>query len=289
MTNDNKKWKVEGGKIADYDACSLYPSSMYQSDGFLKGKPNIITNTDFNYCMGYSGIFVKCLITKIGKHRQFALCSVMTDKGVRDFTNDLVGKEIYLDKQSIEDLIEFQEAELKILNGYYYDEGHNPKIKEVIRYLYDTRRQKKSEGNPIQEVYKLIMNSSYGKTILKPIDTETDIVNEFKKDKETGKWENFWRKYLGKNYNYIKEFIKVGKEYVVKKHKTIEQHFNNAHIGVEVLSKSKNIMNKVICLAEDLGLTAYTQDTDSIHMDYDEVAILSKEYKKKYGTISYRF
>ena len=90
--------------------------------------------------------------------------------------------------------------------------------------------------------------------------------------------------YLGKNYNYIKDFTDCGKVVVVKKHKSILEHYNNAHIGVEVLSKSKNIMNKVMCLGEDLGLKQYTQDTDSIHMDYDEVEIMRQAYRKIYNT-----
>ena len=35
---------------------------------------------------------------------------------------------------------------------------------------------------------------------------------------------------------------------------------------------------------EDLKLKIYTQDTDSIHIDYDEVKTLEEHYNKKYGT-----
>ncbi len=283
MTNSNKKWKVSNGKIADFDACSLYPSAMYLGKGFLRGLPKVLQTTNLNDCLQYDGIFVRGIITKVGKTRQFPLCSVMTESGVRDFTNDLIGKEVYLDKQSLLDLIEFQDVDYQITEGYYFDEGHNQTIKQTIRYLYDTRRQKKKEGNPIQAVYKLIMNSGYGKSILKPITEDIEIVSETGYSKERGYY-NKWDEYLGKNYNYIKEFVKVGKEYIVKKYKPIDTHFNNAQVGVEVLSSSKNIMNKVMCLAEDLGLKIYTQDTDSMHIDYDEVEILGKEYTKKYNT-----
>ena len=284
MTNSNKKWKLSNAKIADFDACSLYPSAIFQMEGFLKGNPLVLKNTDLKTCLNYDGLFVRCLITKVGIHRQFPLASVMTESGVRDFTNDLVGKEIYLDKQSILDLQEFQDVQLNILEGYYYNSGRNPRCKSVIRYLYDTRVQKKKEKNPIQAVYKLIMNSAYGKTILKPITDDIMVINKIGYDKEIKKYVDNWTKYLGKNYNYIKDFTDCGKVVIVKKHKSILDHYNNAHIGVEVLSKSKNIMNKVMCLGEDLGLKQYTQDTDSIHIDYDEVKILGDEYRKKYNT-----
>ena len=284
MTNSNKKWRVKGGKLADFDACSLYPSAIFQMDGFLKGIPKIIKNTDLKTCLNHDGLFARCVITDLKIKRQFPLGSYMTEDGTRNFSNDLIGKELYLDKQSILDLQEFQGVDLKIIDGYYYNSGRNPTCKSVIRYLYDTRRKKKSEKNPIQAVYKLIMNSAYGKTILKPITDDCEVVNKYSYDKKTKKFEDSWTKYLGKQYNYIKEFTDCGKVIIVKKHKSILDHFNNAHVGVEVLSKSKNIMNKVMCMGEDLGLKMYTQDTDSIHIDYDEVAILEEHYNKKYGT-----
>ena len=60
-------------------------------------------------------------------------------------------------------------------------------------------------------------------------------------------------------------------------------HFNYVHCGVEVLSMSKRIMNKVFNCADDLGLKIYYQDTDSIHLNYDDVPEIVKHYKKKYN------
>ena len=71
-------------------------------------------------------------------------------------------------------------------------------------------------------------------------------------------------------------------------------HYNYCHCGVEILSMSKRIMNEVMCLAEDLDLEIFYQDTDSVHMNYDEVEIMTKDYKAKFerdlvdGAISYR-
>ena len=54
-------------------------------------------------------------------------------------------------------------------------------------------------------------------------------------------------------------------------------------IGVQILSMSKRIMNEVICLAEDLGINVYYQDTDSIHIDDDKIELLEKEFEKRFG------
>ena len=123
-------------------------------------------------------------------------------------------------------------------------------------------------------VYKLIMNSAYGKTILKPINTEEAIVSDKDKDK-----------FLRNNYNYIIEYEQMydSKNWRFKLHKTINEHFNNCCVGVEVLSMSKRIMNEVMCSCEDNNLTAYYTDTDSIHILYDDVMVLKKKFSEKYG------
>ena len=38
-------------------------------------------------------------------------------------------------------------------------------------------------------------------------------------------------------------------------------------------------MNEVLCLAEDLSLSIHYQDTDSMHINYEEVDVLAKEFK----------
>ena len=46
---------------------------------------------------------------------------------------------------------------------------------------------------------------------------------------------------------------------------------------------SKRIMNKVFSSAFDIGVKIYYQDTDSIHLNYDDVDKVVKRYKEKYG------
>ena len=50
-----------------------------------------------------------------------------------------------------------------------------------------------------------------------------------------------------------------------------------------MLSVSKNIMNEVMCLAEDIGAMIYYTDTDSMHIDFEMVETLGKKFKEKYG------
>ena len=51
---------------------------------------------------------------------------------------------IYVDKTTLEDLIEFQEIEFDIVKGYYFNEGHNTtaprsKAKEKFKELKENK------------------------------------------------------------------------------------------------------------------------------------------------------
>jgi hypothetical protein len=282
MTRENKMYKILI-KLYDFDACSLYPSSMYFlaliEGGFLKGIPKIIKNENLKYdylIENTDGFFIEIKINNIPLKRGFPLLSKITKEGVREFTNDMIGEIIYIDKFGLKDLIEFHklkpDTDFTIIKGYYFDEGRNPLIGDIIKEFYDERVKFKKEKNPIEVVYKELMNSGYGKTLLKPIETETIILN--KKEFEN---------YKIKNYNHIQEYHELDYKIIVKKIKPINNHFNMVHIGTEILSFSKHIMNRVITTAEDNNLNMYYQDTDSIHIETNDLNKLVEIYNKKYN------
>ena len=277
MISNNKKIKLDNNNlnIQDFDAVSLYPSAMNRLEGYLKGKPKEIKKDDLNYLFlsKKDGYFIEILIKSIGVDRNFSLMSELNDDGIRIFKNDMVGKKIYVDKISLEDLIEFQKVEFDIIRGYYYDEGRNNNLKIVINELFNERIKRKQEGNQIQEVYKLLLNSAYGKTLIKPIDCQTKYIKS-----------NDFNSYVERHYNYIKEIVKLNDyTYKIKEIKPIDNHYNNVSCGVEVLSMSKRIMNEVICNAEDLKIPIYYQDTDSIHIEQKNIPKLAEFYKNKYN------
>ena len=279
MCANNKKQHIIKN-VDDFDAVSLYPSAMERLGGYLLGKPKLLGTTDYNTIKDYDGYFVEIDILNVPKKYNFPLMSYVDEESkCRNWTNDMVGKKIVVDKIQLEDLIEFHKLEFNIVRGYYYDEGRNNKLKEVITYLFQQRIEAKKNKNPIQAVFKLLMNSAYGKTLLKPIEDETKYISCYGEENKT--YEN----YVCKHYNSIKEIVKLpnGHDYKIKQYKTIDKHYNNVACGVEVLSMSKRIMNEVMCLAEDEKLNIYYQDTDSMHIDTDQVKILANKYETKYG------
>ncbi len=272
MVSENNKINIEE-RVNDFDAVSLYPSAMKRMDGFLKGKPKVIEDKTYEFISKQDGYFVDIIINSVGIHRKFPLMSYKNKEGIRIFSNDMIGQTMRIDKYTLEDLIQFHDITFSIVRGYYFNEGYNKRINTVIEFLFNERALKKKEKNPIQEIYKLIMNSGYGKSIMKPVDSETIIFDDVKQ----------FSVYLSRNYNWIKEFNYFGDKVKVKTIKTINDHYNIAHVGSMILSMSKRIMNEVMCEAEDNHINLYYQDTDSIHIKDEDISKLSKLFNDKYN------
>ena len=83
---------------------------------------------------------------------------------------------MYVDHIMLEDLLKFQDCDIKVLRGYYYDGNRDYRIRDIIRNLFELRLKYKKEGNPLQEIIKLLLNSIYGKTILKPINNSINRI-----------------------------------------------------------------------------------------------------------------
>jgi hypothetical protein len=118
------------------------------------------------------------------------------------------------------------------------------------------------------------MNAFYGKTIQNPIIHKNTFVYGEEKHKKTFIF----------NSNELISSVKIREGmYMLKQSKPINKHFSLPHIGVEILSMSKRLMNEVICLAEDKNIKIYYQDTDSMHIEDNKVKELSNEFKKLYN------
>lgn len=284
MTRDNVKHHTTH-EIVDFDAVSLYPSAMARLRGFVKGAPKLhkqmIPKCDY--------YISKVKITGLTKNLHFPLQSVKADAtSSRDFTNDIIGKTIIMDQYALEDLVEFQGATYEVIEGLYWNEGFNNKIVGSITKLFNERLRLKKEGNPLQNGIKLLMNASYGKLIQKPIVKSKVII----------KGEQAIDDYTVKRINRLIQRVPISKDIAMfEEHKPLNKHFSPAHLGVQILSMSKRIMNEVMCMAEGGGwdplkndyvgsendLKIWYQDTDSMHIDRYSLPSLVESYKAKYG------
>ena len=289
MCAENMSYHVKKN-LHDLDACSLYPSAMCRL-WTVEGKPQMMTkemlNTEYllnhsfkdsqEICEGerfISAYIVDIQITHIGKERKFPLI-LKRENSLNVNCNECV--QMRVDNIMLEDLIEFQEIECEVLNGIYWTGNRDYRCREIIHNAYLERAKLKKEGNPLQEVYKLILNSGYGKCIQKAVDKD---IRWFQAGEELDK-------YISKNYYKIDKCFNVenSKIWGVEMTKQIDTFANNALYGVQVLSMSKRIMNEVMCLAEDIGCHIYYQDTDSIHIEVDDLPKLEEAFEKKYKRI----
>jgi hypothetical protein len=182
----------------------------------------------------------------------------------------MVVDDIYL-----EDLIKFQQIEFKIIRGYYWDGKKDYGLQPLIRDIFEKPNFYKQKKNALQAVYKLIMNSAYGKSV------QRGFEHEEKYKAEGYGYENFvYRNY----YNIVEDTnVKDSKIHTTKVAKPIDKFFNFTLFGVHILSMSKRIMDEVMCLAYDIGCRIYDQDTDSKHIEYADVPKLKEAFKATYG------
>lgn len=275
MCRWNKRITVEE-PLADLDAVSLYPSAMISMPGYLQGPPKVWTPA-VNLA-NVDGYYIKIMIHRVPRKWPFPITRLPTKGDGNNWTNDLEGHEIYVDRPTLEDLCHYSsmgedELEFTIIQGYYYDEGRNTKINETMRRLFNVRLALKKAKSSAQEGIKLMMNAAYGKCGLKPIDSN---VNYISPDKALA--------FLHNHHNHIKHYVIMPNgTYRYETYKAIDVHYNKQHLSCEILSWSKRLMNQPMCLADEMGIMIYYTDTDSMHIDAHRVDELAVEFKRRYG------
>jgi hypothetical protein len=182
-------------RVQDFDGVSLYPSAMSRMPGFLIGAPIVWdSSVDLESVDGY---FVKILVKSVGRTHRFPQVRIKLETS-NNWTCDIVGEELTVDKVTLEEMKLHMEITYDIICGYYFDQGRDPKIKEVITKLFNDRLEYKAKNNPVQLVLKNLMNSAYGIGGMKPILIDTKYIAGEEKD-------NF----IENHYNNIRCFTEI--------------------------------------------------------------------------------
>ena len=282
--------KIITGKISDFDACSLYPSAIERicnEKGLSKGMAKRFTSGNYNWRNKHYAIMTVKII-KVNKIQQMPMVAHKTDTSM-DYLNTAPVKPVIIDSTTLEDYINFQKIEYEIIDGVYWDEGGNNKMGEVIKRLYSERLKLKKLKPAVANVIKLMLNSSYGKTIMKKSKVKKSIIkgNLNRYDKETKKWSTEKNKlfdnYVYNNFNTIRGYRKLNEDNIEIEEICSDVSYNRGHIGCAILSMSKRIMNEVFDIANTEGYNIYYTDTDSIHCDLKDIEGLNTAYLKKYN------
>ena len=189
-------------------------------------------------------------------------------------------------------LIDFQNAMFTFDAAIVWTGQRRFDIRASIRDLFDFRLHNKS--HPIQQVAKLMMNSIFGKSILKVTDKEKKLVDKirYRRDKETKHWNKVdaWGEFFKANMYRINKFEDLGSKVEAEIFKRDLSSSLNI-FGTDVLAMARRIIMRVMVLAEEMerehpemspGL--FYTDTDSMHIRNDLLEIVEQEYIRRYGT-----
>jgi hypothetical protein len=283
MISDNKAHVVTDRKQVDNDWNSMYPSAIYVMK-MLQGRPQLITNLSFDFLDTTAGYVVEVAIRKNPNIKHLGLPLLATfENNALNYVNDWPdGGRIVLNDEQLADLIKFQHYtrdDFTLIQGCYYTEiDHRHEVSEnplnekdkkrmnisrfgfITRIIYEMRVIYKADKNPIQQLLKLILNTAYGKNLMKSDSEVTKFVN-----KKT--FDNICRF----KSTDIKEWSMVKKGlYTVTMYQNKYNEYNRAIVGSYVLSKSKTLFYEICDYVEDWSKISY-QDTDSLQGDYDEI------------------
>ena len=281
---------VIDGKIADYDGVSLYPSAIHRlcrEIGLATGEAKRFDETNpigswRNMC--YSVMTVK--ITKVNKLQQMPFIAHKGENSIK-YSNSPPENDIVIDSITLEDYIKFHEIEYELKEGVYWNSGTNKKMGDVIKRLFDERVKIKKSNKALANVIKLMLNSAYGKTIMKKSFTKKKIVKLNTKKFVSGEWinikKNDYNSYVYNNFNTIKSIRKLNNDNCEFEQICSDSTYNRGHIGCSILSMSKRIMNEVFDVANDMSCAIYYTDTDSLHCNVADLHKLEGEYKTRYN------
>ena len=310
MTRGNKAYKLPGRIIDDVDACSLYPSAMsimkipkgtpkkFESLKYENRANNIFDEDDKRWVETnisnetINGAILRIKIKHIGRVLHFPLICEKNKQGVTEYEN-FVGGEMVVDDVYFMDMLKWQQIEYDLLEMIYWDEGFSTKINDCIKHIYEERKRAKLNNETIEQVYKLIMNSSYGKCIEKPHKTKVVVVkgenfkshltqhyvntlsiNEISTFHDADRKEEIKTLLTSECSDDMKDALELelqqlenNSQYLFNEYVQYDDFFVPSMVGVRILSMSKKLMNQVMVPAEIHGIAIYYQDTDSMHVE----------------------
>eukprot|EP00122_Pirum_gemmata_P008676 Pgem_evm2s8004 len=288
-TAGNKNYYIEGdplnktgNNLKPLDFNSLYPAALAFFQGFPKGKAKLLTpNELLNFKENwwdtdrYTQFIVQVYLKEdpVLKHDHPVLSFYNNETHKIDWINEWKGKYVWVDAYLLRDVIEWQPTDLEIIGGYYWDEGFNTKIRTVITHIYNQRVALKKDKNPLQSVYKLMMNSIYGKCLQKKSFVETKT---FTADSEEASI------YFAIHHKRFLRGYKFSNKIVLKFSKSGISDFGNVHLGVFVLNYSKRIMNRLLQLAQHNDIKVFYCDTDSVHVFSKDIPRLAELFKQTF-------
>lgn len=316
MIRDNEKQYYDAilaaNYIQDYDAVSLYPSAMSKlwiSEGIPKLLKGLYNEADFKkwFCdpedddnkekKPYTDGCIHLTRLYTRKYRHFPqLCIKDKKTGLNDYKNYNGPVDTWVNAIDLYNLIDFQDAVFEWDMAIVWPGPRRFEIRDSITKLFEFRKANHGKGveHPIQNVAKTMMNSIYGKSVLKASDRKKIDIDMYKKryNKNTGMYEtvNNWHEFFRANLYRIHSFEVTEGDHVTAEIYCRDMSHSFNIFGSNVLAMARRMIGRVMALAEDieeehpeLSPGLFYTDTDSMHIRQDLLQLLVPAFEKKYG------
>lgn len=294
---ENKLAQPEGG-ISDCDAVSLYPTAI-KALQFVPtcgpAKINPVVHDFMWLCANSDSAIVTVRITGIHNKKTFAqpIIAWKNPKNEIEYIQDLPDGNPFIITVHFLELVEYltyHHITFDILYGLYWPKDPNSGAADHIgrrwsqlqQKLFDARANAKAElkstGNKKFEVQqgllKLILNSMYGKTIMKAAHSKTVILPFSEADDKERAWRYVYDRWgeLTKAPDY------TNMDMVLTLNKADDSFTFPLH-GTSCLAMSRKIMNAVFEACELAQAHVYYTDTDSMFIPKNKMGLIADHYE----------
>ena len=257
------------GDLVSIDKNGSYTSIYTQFSGIPCGKPKILTsfNPNNEFDDYYIYIDIKSIKCKHNEERFPTIQSLGAN---------------FLHKTIFENLLKHYDIEYEFISGYYFDEGFNDNIKRLALDLYRIRDEYKAKNDRINEVFKGILNTLWGKCTYK----QKKLRNITKSIDEVHNFVNM-------NFDFIFQARQLNENSVsFSITKPLSLEYGIPQFSTNILSFSRSYMNDIYFKASDMNIPIYYSNTDCCLLDrenIDKLEIVGNklgEFKIEYENIA---
>ena len=204
---------------------------------------------------------------------------------VLEYNSELPKGNIMVDLITLEEYEKYHNIKYEFVSGIYWDEGFSTKMADATENLYKMRCKAKAEGNTaIDSTVKLVIVSTYGKTVEKPHESASIVIDRHIRG-DNGKiisHDGNVRKQAWNRSGVYRKITTLNEDQALVDTSKVDTSSTMPHVGGMILSMSKRIVNEVFDCMRRLKIPMYYTDTDSIHLPSVMIPALVEEFKATY-------
>ena len=279
--------KTYGKNLIEYDVNSLYPAAMLNE--YPAGTRILISKATINdiHMLDKKGLLY-ILSCQLETSKKFKISPIAISKIEQEqYINLAKANKLYFDKEytykpcsfingifltsiDLKELIKYG-YKIKLVYSIYYWEKKAKFFDNYINEIYTQRLLKKS-NETLDLIYKLLMNSLYGKLCQKPILNTISIIHK-------KQYKNYIQK-LHRSSIINSDGIPKG-DYLIMYSEHLPMVNKPTHLACFILAYSRKIMNQIFDLLGGFENPRwYYSDTDSVYVTKKDSFLL-----KKYGFV----